>query len=153
MKRIVSNLFLLSVFAVMVIINISCKCQKSNKGKLPENNEVKAVLKTDKNFKPDGKPADYTIDTAYVIDNNLIIITSYTGGCGQHSFDLVWTGVFYKSLPAKAPLQLIHKSTNENCKDAKKYTLICDISGLKQPKNKLILLLSGYNKSNLFLAQ
>lgn len=153
MNRLIISLFLLSVFIVMIIINTSCKCQKSNKGKLPENNEVKSVLKTDKNFKPDGKPADYTIDTAYVIDNNLIIITSYKGGCGQHSFDLVWTGALYKSLPAKAPLHLIHKATNENCMDTKKYTLRCDISGLKQPKNKLILLLSGYNKSNLFLGQ
>ena len=153
MKRLIISLSLLSLFLFSVIINTSCKCQKVNKEQSLENNEVCAILKIDKKFVSDGNQPDYTIDTAYVKENNLIIITSYSGGCGQHSFELVWSGVYYKSLPMKAPLQIVHKATNENCKDAKKIILSCDISALKQPKNKLVLLLSDYNKSDLFLGR
>jgi len=153
MKSLKLVLFSLSALIISGLMNTSCKCQKTNKGNLKEVSVITSVLKTDKSFKPDGMPVDYTIDTAYVKVNNLIIMTSYAGGCGQHSFELVWSGVYYKSLPMKAPLQLIHKVTKENCKDIMKNTLLYDISELKQPNNKLILLLSGYKKSNLFLGQ
>ena len=107
--------------------------------------------KIDKTYKPDGKPADYTIDTAYVTKNDLCINTSYSGGCCINNFELVWNGNFFKSLPMKAPLALIHTASKNSCKGIQKYTLHFDVSALKQPAGKLILLIEGYTKSPLYL--
>lgn len=112
---------------------------------------MNAILKTDKTFIPSQENLDFGIDTAYFAGNELMIKTTIQGGCGEHSFELVWAGDFLKSLPMKAPLHLVHKAVNENCKDLKKYLLRFDVTELKQPRNKLIILLGTYNKSGLIL--
>lgn len=40
---------------------------------------------------------------------------SYSGGCKQHEFEIIWDGIVYTDDPCHMNFMLIHKSNNDNC--------------------------------------
>ena len=69
----------------------------------------------DRDFKIPKKPTNYTIDSAKIDNNILTINLSYTGECGEHGFDLIFNGMYKKSLPRQADLYLLHEYKIDTC--------------------------------------
>ncbi len=67
-------------------------------------------------FFADKKDMTYRISNAYLNDTILTIGVEFFGGCKEHEFDLVFNGLYKKSLPRKADLFIVHESNGDTCK-------------------------------------
>lgn len=148
-KNKISILLIISLFTFSIATS-SCCARKKNK-------------KTETELKQDDKPTSVIRDTSYhaseildykilnaeVINNILKTEVSYKGGCGNHSWQLMWTGVYMKSLPMKIPLTIHHQATDETCNDEKTIILNFDLSLMIPPNKseKIILLLKGFDEN------
>lgn len=73
---------------------------------------------------------NYTIKNV-VRENDLIKINlSYSGGCKQHSFEIIWDGIVYTDDPCHMNLLLIHKDNNDSCEALLNETIIVDLEEL-----------------------
>ena len=64
----------------------------------------------------------------------------YGGGCGKHSFTLVWDGRLIKSIPPQAHLRLFHDGSRDSCEALLFGSLKFDLSPLKEKYDKDIII-------------
>ncbi len=69
----------------------------------------------------------YSIENIEVVNQDLVIDFSYSGGCEEHEFDLYWDGSYLKSNPVQAQFVLSHNANGDSCKAIKYETLRFDI--------------------------
>ena len=58
---------------------------------------------------------EYALNSATITDDALILNVSYGGGCENHQFTLVSTGVFLESFPVQLSVSLAHNANNDPC--------------------------------------
>jgi hypothetical protein len=92
--------------------------------------DAKAV-KTDAsvNISETGMP--YKLDSLTVNGDVLSAWVSYSGGCKEHSFELISNGMYAKSLPPKLSLCLRHSSDTDMCKKLVMQELKFDLSSVR----------------------
>ena len=137
------NIYKLSIILFFsFLLSTSCNTRKNQQKSIIEKNQKMTILlepTVDNSFTiPDGKP-DYIIQSAEIKDSVLTINLSYTGGCKDHNFELMFNGMYMKSLPRKASLYLKHKSNGDICKKLilleLKYNLSSILGEAKQAAN------------------
>jgi hypothetical protein len=93
-------------------------------------------------------PSDpVTISDIRVKGNKLFIDVSYSGGCKEHTFQLVGSSMIAKSLPPIRHMQLIHESNDDKCKKMVMQTLEVDIKALayqQQAGSEIFLTIDGW---------
>lgn len=100
---------------------------------LPDLAPTKPILiKKGPNLPEANVPEDFTITTAEVIGDSLIVWVSYKGSEGAHNFDLIWNGSIMKSLPPKAGMFLYHTAEILGGENEFMQGLVFDISALKE---------------------
>ncbi|UMB61255.1 hypothetical protein MHL31_03400 [Lutibacter sp. A80] len=57
----------------------------------------------------------FEINKANRIDDIIEVSISYSGGCKQHSFEVIWDGIVYTDPPCFMNLLIIHNANNDNC--------------------------------------
>ena len=57
----------------------------------------------------------YSINEIKREKDSIQINLSYSGGCKQHDFEIIWDGIVYTDEPCHMNLFLIHNSNNDNC--------------------------------------
>ena len=82
-----------------------------------------------------------------IIGDILQIKIEYSGGCEKHDFNLIFNGVWKRSLPPKISLFLEHKFEHEKCKSLVSKIIEFDIKKLKEKNNEVYINLVGYSKS------
>lgn len=105
-------------------------------------------IRTDNSFTPPAENDPFNIVSVNLSGDILEIEVSYSGGCEQHNFDLVFNGAYKKSLPAKADLYLLHDNNNDQCRSIVEKKLFFNILSLRFPPNKageLHLYLNGWS--------
>ena len=88
-----------------------------------------------------------TIQTASVDGNIMTIEVEYSGGCKDHDFDLIGSAAIMKSLPAQRGIELVHKLSDDTCRELVTEELEFDISEFayqKEDGSEIMLLLNGY---------
>lgn len=60
--------------------------------------------------------------------NHLSMQVSYAGGCGAHTFQLCWNGVFLESDPVQVNVGLIHDAQGDSCEAVLTRSLDFDLS-------------------------
>ncbi len=88
-----------------------------------------------------------TIQSAMVSGNTLILTVSYSGGCKEHSFDMVGSQFVAKSLPPIRQLKLIHKNNDDKCKAIVTKTISVDIREMadrQESGSEIVFNLQGY---------
>ncbi len=91
-----------------------------------------------------------TINSVLLEGNTLILEVEYSGGCEDHSYDLIGSEGVMKSLPAKRSIKLIHHSNGDSCRELVSETLKFDIKALalnETTGSEIILLLDGTKES------
>ncbi len=63
-------------------------------------------------------------------NNFLKIEVSYSGGCEEHNFEVVWDGIVYAESPCFMNLMLIHYGNNDPCEALITQTLDINLSKL-----------------------
>ena len=61
-------------------------------------------------------PIDYKIISSHITESILTINLTYSGGCEEHTFELMFNGMYMKSLPRQGSLYLLHNSNGDMCK-------------------------------------
>jgi len=137
------NIYRLSIILLFsALLVTSCNTRKKQQKSIIEKTQEMTVLlepTVDNSFSiPEGKP-NYTIENAEIKDSILTINISYSGGCKDHSFELMFNGMYMKSLPRKASLYLKHESNDDICKKLimleLKYNLSSILGDAKQAAN------------------
>ena len=83
--------------------------------------------------------------------DTLIAKVQYSGGCGNHQFEIEKSGFLMKSLPPKQPIKIIHRSDEDSCRalileEIKLY--IGDFRGT--PNGTTVLLLENWNQHLIY---
>ena len=89
----------------------------------------------------------YTIKSANIEGNNLLLEIEYSGGCARHDFKFVGSPALSKSLPPQRTVRLIHKDGGDECESIVYRTIRVDISELavtQTPGSQVILKLEEY---------
>lgn len=89
------------------------------------------------------------IESAKISGNTLILAVTYTGGCADHTFDLVGSMAISKSLPPIRAVKIIHNSNGDTCKATVKKTLNFDLTELaykKEAGSEIILNIEGVSE-------
>lgn len=90
-----------------------------------------------------------TITSALIEGNTLHLTVEYSGGCQDHSFEMIGSMAVMKSLPPKRSVRLIHESNDDHCRALITQNLRINIEALAYAKEKgseIILILDGYGK-------
>jgi hypothetical protein len=70
---------------------------------------------------------------------------TYSGGCADHTFELLTDGMLMKSLPPKQFYFLKHQANGDACEALISETLQFDMSGIDRANaNQLVVILSEY---------
>ena len=95
--------------------------------------------------------SDQVTVTSATLDGNILSLDiEYSGGCEDHSYELVGSAAVMKSLPAKRAIKLIHNSNGDSCREFISETIKFDIQSLayvQKTGNEIVLLLDGYKQS------
>lgn len=60
----------------------------------------------------------------------LQLSVSYSGGCMQHSFEIIWDGLVYTDNPCYMNLLIIHRGNNDTCEALISETIIVNLKEL-----------------------
>jgi hypothetical protein len=122
---------------------------------LPNSNQTNSELLVAQIGKPTVSES-FTIQEASINGNVLRVTVSYSGGCGNHQFELVGSPNISKSLPPIRSIELVHQSNGDACKEKMEETLLINISNLayKQEAGSVIKLnLSGWKEQLIYTYQ
>lgn len=90
-----------------------------------------------------------TISSVKIEGNLMLIEVTYSGGCGEHTFQMIGSSMIAKSLPPIRSIQLTHKANKDECRKMIIQTIKVDISALaykKESGNDIYLTLEGWNE-------
>lgn len=59
--------------------------------------------------------------------DDLQITLSYSGGCNEHTFEIIWDGIVYADNPCKMNLLLIHRGNFDGCEALTTDTINIDL--------------------------
>lgn len=95
----------------------------------------------------------YTIKSARIDGNNLILNVSFSGGCINYIPDLIGSEFIMKSLPPKRPIKFILKKEGE-CRELKEKEFVFDISSFAyktEQGSEIILLLKEWDEPLVYV--
>lgn len=129
----------LLIFSIVLLI-FSCKSQKNAKNSTIETNSETMLKATIGDIET---PSDLIQITGVTISGNIMSIdVNYSGGCGEHNFQLIGSENIAKSLPPIRSVKLVHIANGDACRKLEVRTLVFDISDLthKQEAGSVIYL-------------
>ncbi|PHR36692.1 MAG: hypothetical protein COA38_01310 [Fluviicola sp.] len=89
--------------------------------------------------------------TAATLDGNILSLEiEYSGGCKDHTYELIGSEAIMKSLPAKRAIKLVHNSNDDTCRELISETIKFNIRAFSVTETKgseIVLLLDGYKQS------
>lgn len=90
-----------------------------------------------------------TISSVQINGNDMIIEVTYSGGCGEHSFQVIGSSTIAKSLPPVRSIQLVHNANKDECEKMIIQKIKVDISELaykKEAGSEIYLTLEGWKE-------
>src|SRR5690554_1771267 len=118
LKLLVLGLFILSCTAI----------NKSGALRIPEDVKEVRIVKRE-GFKEKSDPIN--IKFVQQSGDYVVFDVSYSGGCADHTFDLVTTGAFTATYPPEVEVRLKHNNNGDGCRSVIDQKLYFDISQLQ----------------------
>lgn len=113
------------------------------------------VQKSENELNPDLKEdyqAPFFLDTAYIVGTALWVEVSYSGGCREHDFMMVWPEVITMVYPPDFGVTLYHNAKGDHCEAMISDTLKIDLqetpTGSFNPETISQMRLTVVNGSN-----
>jgi len=136
----------LLIFTIALMI-FGCKSHKNAKNSINQTNSETMLKATIGDINTTSDLID--ISDISVKGNVISINVSYSGGCNDHTFQLIGSENISKSLPPLRTIQLVHNANGDACRKLEERTLEFDISDLayKQESGSVIFLnLNGWKE-------
>ncbi len=90
--------------------------------------------------------AAYNVDSISVEGDVLSVFVNYSGGCKEHSFELLSNGMYAKSLPPQISVCLKHTNNEDNCRKLVMQELKFNIAALHYKGNGATIVKLGDKK-------
>ncbi|MBI48974.1 MAG: hypothetical protein CL850_01615 [Crocinitomicaceae bacterium] len=120
--------------AILTLTIWNCKTLEVNPSVIKESKELTET------------PFNY--DTVFVSGDTLHAVVRYSGGCGNHKFNIESIGPMLKSLPPKQPIRIVHRSDGDPCRALLKEEYKFDIKEYRGTINgTTFLILENWNKN------
>lgn len=141
------------LYTLTVLLFLSCATQ--NEINQVDETEINVESKPDENIELTAKIGELTesdpitITSAQIDGNKMFLTVEYSGGCEEHSFEMVGSLAVMKSLPPKRSVRLIHESNDDHCRALITKNLVINIEALADSQksgSEIILILDGYGK-------
>lgn len=134
----------LLIFSIAVMI-FGCKSHKNAKNSQITTNSETMLKATIGDIET---PSDLIQITGVSVKGNIMSIdVNYSGGCEEHSFQLIGSASIAKSLPPIRSIKLVHNANGDACRKLEERTLEFDISELAYVKTSgsvIYLTISGW---------
>lgn len=88
--------------------------------------------------------APITINNVSIKGDIMTFSVTHSGGCKDHTYELLFTGAYAKSLPVQAKFYLKHNSNGDFCKQLVQKEIMFDISEIKEKQDHVIISVMGY---------
>ncbi len=83
--------------------------------------------------------------------DTLIAQVQYSGGCGNHEFEIEKVGFLMKSLPPKQPIKITHRSDDDPCRALIREELKFNVSDFRgTPDGTTVLLLENWTQHIIY---
>ena len=146
-----------TVLLFFLVFIFSCKTQKNNQNcilrqkKQLTDTTLKATLVNYSSdlLKKENSSDPIKILDAKIINNQLHLNVSYSGGCEKHNFKITGDASISKSLPPIRSVELFHFCNGDACKKLITEELIIDVSELaykQEEGSEIYLSLNGWNE-------
>ncbi|MBW7936054.1 MAG: hypothetical protein LC101_09535 [Flavobacteriales bacterium] len=133
-----ASLKISSIIIAVILLFGSCKANQQ------KTSLCQPIIKDTELYNKISDPFD--IKKVWIEQNCLKVNISYSGGCGDATFKLVWNGSMMKSLPPQIPMKIIMED-KDDCRSIIQKTLCFSLNEIYE--NSYIILLDGYNGSIL----
>lgn len=130
-------------FLIILLLFVACKAKKEvSKG--PQL-QVKELI-VDKELYP-VEDETFSISAASIDGDILTLEVSYHGGKAFHDFELLFNGIYMKSMPPQVNLFLKHSHTPENCEKLISESVHYNLKNLRLgERGTVIIRLAGYTE-------
>lgn len=136
LKKAISNLFL-----TVVILFFTVSCTNENAVRDLDQEIISVNLVANKQKYDDADTARKSGNGNSISDNFIIngteregdilkISVTYTGGCKEHTFDVIWNGLLLLSYPCQIGLLITHDALGDNCEASLTEILEVDLKAL-----------------------
>ena len=101
----------------------------------------------------DSQSDPFDVGSVRIVGDVLIVEVRYGGGCAEHSFTLLDTGVATRSIPPHHRLRLVHDGRGDACEAYLTRELFFDISPLRKlysSLDRVVILIEGIEGSTLY---
>ena len=101
----------------------------------------------------DSQSDPFDVGSVRIVGDVLIVEVRYGGGCAEHSFMLLDTGVATRSIPPHHRLRLVHDGRSDACEAYLTRELFFDISPLRKlysSLDRVVILIEGIEGSTLY---
>ena len=136
------------LLAVLCVALLMVQCKSSKKAQASaaaQSTEAAApaakAIRIDKSVDLKGvKTTPTKIDSAWIDGNNLHLKVLYSGGCKEHTFELLGNGFMMKSLPPQTNIKLLHNSNDDHCRELIKEEHVFNLQPLQYSGNKELVI-------------
>jgi hypothetical protein len=93
----------------------------------------------------------FTFTEVAIEGDTLIAQVQYSGGCGNHEFEIEKVGFLMKSLPPKQPIKITHRSDGDPCRALIREELKFNVSDFRgTPDGTTVLLLENWTQHIIY---
>ena len=98
---------------------------------------------------PDGNGDPFTIRDFQIRGDSALLTVSYSGGCKQHTFEIIWSEVYKYSNPPQTDLLVLHDAHGDACEALITETLFFDLTKLTGSVAEQTIILNIINGKSL----
>lgn len=133
-------------FLIFGLFILSCTAiNKSGALRIPDDAQGLQIVKRE-SFNQKSDPVN--IKFVQQSGDYIVFDVFYSGGCADHTFDLVSTGAFSATYPPEVEIRLKHNSNGDGCRSVIDQKLYFNISQLKYDgTTQVLLIINNTNKT------
>lgn len=109
------------LLATVPLLTLGCKSMQKGMSEIPADAPTVIV---DKNADIHSSTAPFEVSYADVINDHIALNVSYSGGCEEHTFEILSDGKFTATYPPEVIVHIKHHDNGDRCRgmiDEKRY--------------------------------
>jgi len=120
-----------------------------HKSKNDTKEEIVPLAKID-DFNNYRENDNYSIVNAFIDGDILNLDVTYSGGCKEHSFELIGSGQLLKSYPPQRNVLLVHQANGDDCRELMGERIMFNVKNLASENKEVMLIIKGYKNGVLY---
>ncbi len=138
--------FLMTLGAIALLLS-NCSVNMHTANSVVPENAKEAILDLSANV--DQKTDAFRIKHMEQVGDFILIDVSYSGGCEEHTFDLISNGQFIATYPTELETILVHNANGDKCRSVVDERIYFDLKPFQYSGTSLVRLIFENNDRTL----